>query len=232
MRRAFASPSRPPSARRAAPSSPPCDAGSTSTPRPRRSPRRSSACPASRACACPAASTPSSSPCAPSSASRSRSRRRERWRAASSSASAPTSRRRGATSTAPSPARLDLAARADRAHRRARHHPQPRRRDPGARRAAGSRSRRCWRRGAAPDALVERLRELPGIGPWTAHYIAMRALGWPDAFPPGDVAALKAMRHALRDDDAARRRSARRGAGGPGAPTPSSVSGIHLGVTP
>jgi AraC family transcriptional regulator, regulatory protein of adaptative response / DNA-3-methyladenine glycosylase II len=35
---------------------------------------------------------------------------------------------------------------------------------------------------------------LPGIGPWTAHYIAMRALGWPDAFPPGDVAALKAMR--------------------------------------
>ena len=48
--------------------------------------------------------------------------------------------------------------------------------------------------GAAPEALVDRLRELPGIGPWTAHYIAMRALGWPDAFPPGDVAALKAMR--------------------------------------
>jgi AraC family transcriptional regulator of adaptative response / DNA-3-methyladenine glycosylase II len=48
--------------------------------------------------------------------------------------------------------------------------------------------------GAAPDALVERLRELPGIGAWTAHYVAMRALGWPDAFPPGDVAALKAMR--------------------------------------
>ena len=48
--------------------------------------------------------------------------------------------------------------------------------------------------GAAPEALVDRLRALPGIGPWTAHYIAMRALGWPDAFPPGDVAALKAMR--------------------------------------
>ncbi|MEO8923265.1 MAG: AlkA N-terminal domain-containing protein, partial [Caldimonas sp.] len=47
--------------------------------------------------------------------------------------------------------------------------------------------------GAAPDRLVERLRELPGIGAWTAHYIAMRALGWPDAFPPGDVVALKAM---------------------------------------
>ncbi|MBV9890325.1 MAG: helix-turn-helix domain-containing protein [Rhizobacter sp.] len=48
--------------------------------------------------------------------------------------------------------------------------------------------------GASPEALVARLREVPGIGPWTAHYIAMRALGWPDAFPPGDVAAAKAMR--------------------------------------
>ena len=48
--------------------------------------------------------------------------------------------------------------------------------------------------GSAPEALVGRLSALPGIGPWTAHYIAMRALGWPDAFPPGDVAALKAMR--------------------------------------
>jgi AraC family transcriptional regulator of adaptative response / DNA-3-methyladenine glycosylase II len=42
-------------------------------------------------------------------------------------------------------------------------------------------------------ALIGRLDALPGIGPWTAHYVAMRALGWPDAFPPGDVAALKAM---------------------------------------
>ena len=48
--------------------------------------------------------------------------------------------------------------------------------------------------GASPEVLVERLCALPGIGPWTAHYIAMRGLGWPDAFPPGDVAALKAMR--------------------------------------
>ena len=47
--------------------------------------------------------------------------------------------------------------------------------------------------GGSPEKLVERLREVPGIGAWTAHYIAMRALGWPDAFPPGDVAALKAM---------------------------------------
>ena len=42
-------------------------------------------------------------------------------------------------------------------------------------------------------ALVERLCTLPGIGAWTAQYIAMRALGWPDAFPPNDVAVLKAL---------------------------------------
>jgi AraC family transcriptional regulator of adaptative response / DNA-3-methyladenine glycosylase II len=47
---------------------------------------------------------------------------------------------------------------------------------------------------ARPEPLIERLCALPGIGPWTAHYIAMRALGWPDAFPPHDVAVLKAMR--------------------------------------
>ena len=44
------------------------------------------------------------------------------------------------------------------------------------------------------EPLIERLCALPGIGPWTAHYIAMRALGWPDAFPPNDVAVLKAMK--------------------------------------
>ena len=44
------------------------------------------------------------------------------------------------------------------------------------------------------EPLIERLCALAGIGPWTAHYIAMRALSWPDAFPPNDVAVLKAMR--------------------------------------
>jgi AraC family transcriptional regulator, regulatory protein of adaptative response / DNA-3-methyladenine glycosylase II len=39
-----------------------------------------------------------------------------------------------------------------------------------------------------PDDSVRRLAELPGIGPWTAHYIAMRALRWPDAFPKEDIA--------------------------------------------
>ena len=47
--------------------------------------------------------------------------------------------------------------------------------------------------GAAPAPLIDRLCEIRGVGRWTAHYVAMRALGWPDAFPPGDVAAQKAM---------------------------------------
>jgi AraC family transcriptional regulator of adaptative response / DNA-3-methyladenine glycosylase II len=41
--------------------------------------------------------------------------------------------------------------------------------------------------GASPEADIEKLVTLPGIGPWTAHYIAMRASRWPDAFPTGDV---------------------------------------------
>ncbi|HEX6363457.1 MAG TPA: adenosine deaminase, partial [Albitalea sp.] len=44
-----------------------------------------------------------------------------------------------------------------------------------------------------PEPLIAALTALPGIGPWTAHYVAMRALGWPDAFLPGDVAVQKAM---------------------------------------
>lgn len=44
------------------------------------------------------------------------------------------------------------------------------------------------------DATVAALEELPGVGPWTAQYIAMRALAWPDAFPHPDVAVLKAMK--------------------------------------
>jgi AraC family transcriptional regulator of adaptative response / DNA-3-methyladenine glycosylase II len=36
-----------------------------------------------------------------------------------------------------------------------------------------------------------RLRELPGIGNWTAQYIAMRALGDPDAFPASDLGLLR-----------------------------------------
>lgn len=47
--------------------------------------------------------------------------------------------------------------------------------------------------GAQPDEVIARLTALPGLGPWTAQYIAMRALRWPDAFPKEDIAARKAL---------------------------------------
>jgi AraC family transcriptional regulator, regulatory protein of adaptative response / DNA-3-methyladenine glycosylase II len=47
--------------------------------------------------------------------------------------------------------------------------------------------------GADVQATVGTLKDLPGIGDWTAQYIAMRALRWPDAFPAGDVALQKAL---------------------------------------
>ncbi|GAB4477449.1 MAG: DNA-3-methyladenine glycosylase 2 [Burkholderiaceae bacterium] len=43
------------------------------------------------------------------------------------------------------------------------------------------------------DRTLAALAAVPGVGEWTAHYIAMRALHWPDAFPPGDAAVLRAM---------------------------------------
>jgi len=42
------------------------------------------------------------------------------------------------------------------------------------------------------EEAVAHLTVLPGIGPWTAHYIAMRALNEPDAFPAGDLALRRA----------------------------------------
>jgi AraC family transcriptional regulator of adaptative response / DNA-3-methyladenine glycosylase II len=48
-----------------------------------------------------------------------------------------------------------------------------------------------------PSADLERtldtLRSLPGVGEWTAQYVAMRALGWPDAFPHTDLGVMKAL---------------------------------------
>ncbi len=43
------------------------------------------------------------------------------------------------------------------------------------------------------DAAITRLRALPGIGEWTAQYVAMRVLREPDAFPAADVGLLRAM---------------------------------------
>lgn len=47
--------------------------------------------------------------------------------------------------------------------------------------------------GPDPDAVMAAMQELPGIGPWTAHYIAMRALRHPDAWPDGDLGLLHAL---------------------------------------
>ena len=47
--------------------------------------------------------------------------------------------------------------------------------------------------GHDPEASLDRLMAIPGIGPWTAHYIAMRGLRWPDAFPHGDLGLRKAL---------------------------------------
>ncbi len=44
------------------------------------------------------------------------------------------------------------------------------------------------------DAFLARLLEIPGIGHWTAQYVAMRAMGEPDAFPIGDAALLSTLR--------------------------------------
>jgi AraC family transcriptional regulator of adaptative response / DNA-3-methyladenine glycosylase II len=46
------------------------------------------------------------------------------------------------------------------------------------------------------DGFVAQLVALPGIGPWTAHYLAMRALHVPDAFPAADLGVQKALRRA------------------------------------
>ena len=47
--------------------------------------------------------------------------------------------------------------------------------------------------GADVASSVATLTSLPGVGDWTAQYIAMRALRWPDAFAAGDIALHKAL---------------------------------------
>ncbi len=47
--------------------------------------------------------------------------------------------------------------------------------------------------GTDPAIARAKLLSLPGIGPWTADYLMMRALGEPDAFPAGDLALQRAL---------------------------------------
>jgi AraC family transcriptional regulator of adaptative response / DNA-3-methyladenine glycosylase II len=46
---------------------------------------------------------------------------------------------------------------------------------------------------ARPEAEMKKLMAIPGIGSWTAQYIAMRAMEWPDAFLETDVGVKKAL---------------------------------------
>ncbi len=52
------------------------------------------------------------------------------------------------------------------------------------------------------DAFVAEATALPGIGPWTAHYLAMRALHAADAFPAADLGIKKALAAGPRDAEA------------------------------
>jgi AraC family transcriptional regulator of adaptative response / DNA-3-methyladenine glycosylase II len=54
-------------------------------------------------------------------------------------------------------------------------------------------------RGADRDDVRRRLLDIPGIGPWTADYIALRALGHPDVFLPTDIGIRDALRLLGRD---------------------------------
>jgi 3-methyladenine DNA glycosylase/8-oxoguanine DNA glycosylase len=50
-----------------------------------------------------------------------------------------------------------------------------------------------FERGADLEGSIAALTALPGIGEWTAHYIAMRALREPNAFPAADIGLMRAM---------------------------------------
>jgi AraC family transcriptional regulator, regulatory protein of adaptative response / DNA-3-methyladenine glycosylase II len=64
--------------------------------------------------------------------------------------------------------------------------------------AAAVRRDPAWLRPTGAEAhTVAPLLTVPGIGEWTAQYVAMRALHQPDAFPASDLGLLRAMRRRL-----------------------------------
>lgn len=46
---------------------------------------------------------------------------------------------------------------------------------------------------ARREIVEAKLLALPGVGPWTVAYVAMRAFGWPDALPAGDLVLRRAL---------------------------------------
>jgi AraC family transcriptional regulator, regulatory protein of adaptative response / DNA-3-methyladenine glycosylase II len=61
------------------------------------------------------------------------------------------------------------------------------------------------RPGADGERVRARLLEIPGIGPWTSDYIALRALGDPDVFLAGDLGVRRALERLGGDAGAAER---------------------------
>lgn len=49
-----------------------------------------------------------------------------------------------------------------------------------------------------PELFYNQLIAIPGIGPWTAEYLQMRVMRWPDAFPAGDLGLQKAVTPGVR----------------------------------
>jgi AraC family transcriptional regulator of adaptative response / DNA-3-methyladenine glycosylase II len=54
-------------------------------------------------------------------------------------------------------------------------------------------------RGPDRDQVRHALLDIPGIGPWTADYVALRALGHPDVFLPTDIGIRDALTALGRD---------------------------------
>lgn len=55
--------------------------------------------------------------------------------------------------------------------------------------------------GLDPEEFKKKLISIKGIGEWTAEYLVMRGLSWPDAFPVTDLGVKKAVMPYLLDDD-------------------------------
>lgn len=55
--------------------------------------------------------------------------------------------------------------------------------------------------GSDPSEALTRLLAIPGIGPWTAAYVAMRGFHDPDAFPQGDAGIRRALKALGHEDD-------------------------------
>ncbi len=84
--------------------------------------------------------------------------------------------------------------------------PMPRVAWPGARRSRSGHRRGDVRLDRSTDRAETReaMLALPGIGPWTADYVAMRALGDPDVFLPTDLGVRHAAVRLDIDDPAGR----------------------------